>query len=63
MQPAHNGRFLINDAAAADPACQQAMASYLKQLERERQQREWFAKWNATRPTGTYGTWHISDRD
>jgi hypothetical protein len=39
------------------------MASYLKQLERERQQREWFAKWNATRPTGTYGTWNISDRD
>ena len=63
MQTAHNGQFLINDAAAADPACQQAMASYLKQMKRERQQREWFAKWNATRQTGTYGTWHISDRD
>ena len=24
---------------------------------------EWFAKWEATRPQGTYGTWHISDRD
>ena len=23
----------------------------------------WFAKWEATRPQGTYGTWNISDRD
>ena len=22
----------------------------------------WFAKWEATRPQGTYGTWNISDR-
>jgi len=63
LKPMHNGAFMVNDTAANDPACQQAMASYLKQLERERQQRAWFAKWNATRPTGTYGTWHISDRD
>lgn len=24
---------------------------------------QWFAKWEATRPQGTYGTWNISDRD
>ena len=23
----------------------------------------WFAKWEATRPHGTFGTWNISDRD
>jgi len=26
-------------------------------------QQEWFSKWEATRPQGTYGTWNISDRD
>ena len=54
---------MVNDAAAADPACQMAMASYLKQLETERKRREWFAKWQETRPQGVYGTWNISDRD
>ena len=24
--------------------------------------REWFAKWEATRSQGQFGTWHISDR-
>ena len=23
---------------------------------------EWFAKWEATRPQGQWGRWHISDR-
>ena len=63
MQTAHNGQFLLNDTAAADPAVQMAMASYLKQLETERKRREWFAKWEETRPQGTYGTWNISVRD
>ena len=63
MQTAHNGQFILNDTADADPAVQSAMASYLEQLKRERQQREWFAKWNETRPQGTYGNWNISDRD
>ena len=26
-------------------------------------QQAWFAKWEAMRPKGTYGTWNISDRD
>ena len=45
----------------------------LEQLESERKQRqaraaarqeqqEWFAKWEATRPRGQFGTWNISDR-
>ena len=63
LKPAHNGCFMVNDAAAADPAVQMAMASYMKRLETERQQREWFAKWEEKRPQGTFGNWHISDRD
>ena len=30
--------------------------------EPENPQQAWFAKWEATRPQGTYGTWNISDR-
>ena len=26
-------------------------------------QQAWFAKWEATRPQGQWGRWHISDRD
>jgi len=51
------------------------MADYTQQVIAENRRRqairdaaaagtqEWFAKWEATRPQGTYGTWHISDRD
>lgn len=65
---------MVNDAAAADPACQMVMASYLETLRKEEQRRQairdaaaadqqaWFAKWEAMRPQGTYGTWNISDR-
>ena len=68
LKPMHNGQFRVNDAAAADPACQAAMETYLRDLElqeerRRNAQQAWFAKWEATRPRGTYGTWNISDRD
>ena len=26
-------------------------------------ERDWFAKWEATRPQGQFARWHISDRD
>ena len=51
------------------------MADYTQQViaeERRRQAirdaaaagtQEWFAKWEATRPQGQWGRWHISDRD
>jgi hypothetical protein len=26
-------------------------------------QQAWFEKWEATRPQGQWGRWHISDRD
>ena len=66
---------MVNDAAATDPACQAAMTGYLEELKREAKRRQairdaaaadqqaWFAKWEAMRPKGTYGTWNISDRD
>ena len=31
--------------------------------EPETAQQSWFAKWEATRPQGQWGRWHISDRD
>ena len=31
--------------------------------EPENPQQAWFAKWEATRPQGQWGRWHISDRD
>ena len=50
------------------------MADYTQQVIAEERRRQairdaaaadpqaWFAKWEATRPQGTYGTWNISDR-
>ena len=36
---------------------------FVIQQERRRQQvRDWYAKWEETRPQGQFGTWHISDR-
>jgi hypothetical protein len=31
--------------------------------EPENPQQAWFSKWEATRPQGQWGRWHISDRD
>jgi len=31
--------------------------------EPETAQQSWFAKWEAIRPQGQWGRWHISDRD
>ena len=43
------------------------MDDYTQQVraeEKRRQQvRDFYAKWEATRPQGIYGTWNISDRD
>ena len=37
---------------------------FVIQQERRRQQvRDWYAKWEETRPQGQFGTWNISDRD
>ena len=51
------------------------MADYTAQVRAEEKRRQairnaaaadeqaWFAKWEATRPQGQWGRWHISDRD
>ena len=61
LQPAHGGAFLINDAAAADPICQAAMASYLQRLQQEEAHREAIRSGKAPMVQST--VWHISDRD
>jgi len=57
----------LDMSAALDSYTQQVIAE-----ERRRQAirdaaaagtQEWFAKWEATRPQGQWGRWHISDRD
>ena len=55
------GPFLLNETAANDPACQAAMASYLKQLQAEEARREAIRSGAAQQVQWT--TWNISDRD
>ena len=61
LQPAHGGAFLVNAAAAADPACQAAMAGYLDELKREAKRRD--AIRNGTAQMFQSVTINISDRD
>ena len=61
MIKAHNGAFMLNETAAADPAVQSAMASYMASLKAEAARRDRIRA--GIEPTdGQYGTWHISDR-
>ena len=64
-----------NDGMSKTPDLSAIMADYTAQVRAEEKRRqairnaaaagtqEWFAKWEATRPHGTFGTWNISDRD
>ena len=66
-----------NGIIASSPDLAAIGQQYMEQLRKEEKRRqairdaaaaaedrqEWFAKWEATRPQGTYGTWNISDRD
>ena len=61
MIKAHNGAFLLNDTAAADPAVQMAMQSYMNQLRAEAQRRDRIRA--GLEPMVQSTTWHISDRD
>jgi len=56
MKDYGNGILASSDSLAA------IGQQYLEELKAERKRREWFAKWEATRPQGVYGTWNISDR-
>ena len=53
--------FILNDTAKKDAAVQIAMANYLKQLEREHQQREAIRAGLITPQPTT--VWNISDHD
>ena len=55
------GPFLLNDTAAADPAVQLAMASYLNRLQAEEAHRDAIRSGRAPMVQST--VWHISDRD
>jgi len=49
------------------PDLSKIMADYTAQVRREEARRQkirdWYAKWEETRPQGQFGTWNISDRD
>jgi hypothetical protein len=55
------GAFLLNETAAKDAAVQMAMASYMKTLEREAQQRQAIREGRMAKPEPTT-VWNISDR-
>ena len=63
MKRVHDGAFLVNDTAANDPICQQAMASYIAQLKAETARRDRIRQGIEPAPEGQWGNWSISDRD
>ena len=64
-----------NDDMNKTPDLNAIMADYTQQVIAENRRRQairdayaadeqaWMAKWEATRPQGQWGRWHISDRD
>ena len=56
-------KFDSNGIWASSPELAKIGLQVLEQEKRERELRQqWFAKWEATRPRGQFGTWNISDR-
>ena len=56
-------QFHSNGIFASTPEHASMHLQLLEQEKRERElRREWFSKWNDSRPEGTFGTWNISDR-
>ena len=59
-------KFDSNGIFASTPELNAIALQVLEQEKRERElRREWFSKWNDSRPDdgGQWGIWHISDRD
>ena len=55
--------FDRNGIFASDAKLTAIALQVLEQEKRERElRREWFSKWNDSRPRGVYGNWNISDR-
>ena len=61
MQTAHNGCFVLNDAAAADQAVQMAMQSYMNRLQADAQRSQAIREGRISND-GQSGNWNISDR-
>src|SRR5210317_1657900 len=73
--PQSGGPGAYNDSMNKTPDLNAIMADYTQQVIAEERRRQairdaaaadpqaWFAKWEATRPQGQWGRWHISDRD
>ena len=73
-RPQSGGPRAYNDDMNKTPDLNAIMADYTQQVIAENRRRqairdaaaadpqEWFAKWEATRPQGQWGRWHISDR-
>ena len=53
----------MNDAAAKDDICQQVMASYIQQLQRDAMRAKDIREGRIPAPDSQWGDWHISDRD
>ena len=63
LKSVHNGAFMVNDAAAADPVCQAAMASYMESIRRDAMRAKDIREGRIPAPDCQWGDWHISDRD
>ena len=63
LKPVHGGCFHVNDAAAKDDICQQVMASYIQQLQRDAMRAKDIREGRIPAPDSQWGDWHISDRD
>ena len=60
-------KFDSNGIWASSPELTEIGLQWVEQEKQQREARvaarqEWFAKWEATRPRGQFGTWNISDR-
>ena len=63
LKPVHGGCFHVNDTAAKDDICQQVMASYIQQLQRDAMRAKDIREGRIAAPDSQWGNWHISDRD
>ena len=63
LKPVHGGCFHVNDTAAKDDICQQVMASYIQQLQRDAMRAKDIREGRIPAPDSQWGDWHISDRD
>ena len=63
LKPVHGGCFHVNDTAAKDDICQQVMASYIQQLQRDAMRAKDIREGRIPAPDSQWADWHISDRD